>query len=84
MSVLREIQVEADENGDFNLPTGQVLSATVETKDVKYDTPKGFRTRPVRIASVWIVFDNEPEVPQELAEIEPTEDPLLGHPGLDY
>lgn len=61
MSVLREVIVQEDENGDFQLPTGQVLSATVETKDVRVPGDKLGRTRPVRVASAWIVFENEPE-----------------------
>lgn len=57
MSVLREITVKEDENGDFHLPEGQVLSATVTTKDIR----TGQYTRPTRVASVWIVFENDPE-----------------------
>lgn len=64
MSVLREIEIREDENGEFPIPDDvvQVLSAIVTIRDAKDFNGSGY-TRPVRFAKVVVVIDRSKSLP---------------------
>ena len=56
MQVLRKLVLEENSQGEFPLPSGQVVSCEISTKDVPVPNSKYTERR--QVATVWIVQEH--------------------------